>query len=735
MKILRYTLFGLLGLIFLLIAAVAVALVVIDPNSFKPHIEGAVSEHTNLELELRGDMGWSLFPLGLEVNEAYTTLDDEHFASVEQVLARVDLFSLIRMAPSVHTFVLDGFDAHLIMDEDGTGNWERILPEEDEAVAEEEDVVTEEDEEIAVGDEDDGMLVFNIQQVRIGDARVRYEDRQNDQDVTLENATLEMRDIALGQDFPLDLSFHVALADPDLTVDGQLSMLLNASEDLQQFRLSDLDSEFELGGELFDGNTVTATLAGGLSANLADETATVDDLEVGFENLRLTTRMDVQGFEQPSISGRFDLHEFSLRELLKRLGQEDIETDDGDVLKKVSAGADITTSNPSIRLEDLFLQLDDTRFEGHFGYGLEDGAIELDLQGNQFNLDRYLPPAREEEEDDDSDEETDTEDADWDAELLPLEALRELILDVRIGLDELIASGLTITELETKVSGRDGRIALEHLRGNLYEGDFNLSAELDARTDNPRWSFNQRLEGVRTALLLKDLADIDLLSGKVNLRADVQTRGNTLNALVDGSRGDARFDIEEGAFEGFNLTEMACRGIAMAHQEQLASPDWEDRTPFKDLFANITIDAGTLDNTELRAELAGLRLEGNGTVDVRSLDMAYRLGLRVVGSVTDDRACRVNERVQNIVIPVRCDGNLQDDPAGLCRFDTRRFTDVLTSMGRAELDRQRQQLEQEAREATDKLRQEAEGRAREERERLEEKAEEEGRRLLDRLRR
>lgn len=731
MKVARYALYALLGLIALLAAAVVVAVVVIDPNDYKSHIEKAVADNTNLELELAGDLSWSLFPLGIEVNSVRTRLEGEDLASVEQLLARVDLFSLIRLSPAVHTFVLDGLDAHLVMDEEGRGNWERIMPEADKPpadTAQEPDEAAE--EPVQVGDEESGtVLAFNVSEVRISNARVRFQDLSSGQDVTLEDFTLNASDIALGQDFPLALSFAVALKEPAFNLAGELEMMLNASEDLQVFTLSNLDSRYEMSGEPFGSETVEAGLSGGLSANLTDETASLKDIEATFENLRITTSLEVQGFgDSPALDGRFDLHEFSLRKLLANLGMPDIESEDMDTLKAISVGSDIRSENGTARLDALKLQLDETLFEGYFTYGLGDGAIGLDLQGNRFNLDRYLPPASEEEAVADSEAPAEeAESANGDAELLPLETLRTLIFNARLGLDTLMASNLTISNIEIKANGRDGQLALEHAKGELYEGRFNVGAKLDARSDNPRWRLTQNLEGVSTLPLLTDLAEIELLSGKVNMKADVSTRGNTMNRLIGESGGNANFDIQEGAFEGFNMTQMACRGIAMANGESLSTSDWPKKTPFNDMSGDIAIDKGVLNNRALTADLAGLRLEGDGTVDAASLDMAYRLGLRVVGDVHRDPACRVNERIKQVVIPVRCEGNLTDDPAGLCGFDSSRFTQVLKDMARGEVDRKRQELEQEGKQKLDAERKKREEEAKK-------KLEEEGGRLLDRFR-
>lgn len=68
----------------------------------------------------------------------------------------------------------------------------------------------------------------------------------------------------------------------------------------------------------------------------------------------------------------------------------------------------------------------------------------------------------------------------------------------------------------------------------------------------------------------------------------------------------------------------------------------------------LDINGNTLNNTDLVAALAGMRLEGNGTVDMAQSQLDYEVGLRIVGEIHRDEACRVTEYVENAVIPVEC---------------------------------------------------------------------------------
>lgn len=736
MKLLRNILIVIVGLVLLLVIAIGVAMAVIDPNDYKGNIEQAAADNTNLELELAGDIGWSFIPLGIEVNDVSTRLEGDDFARMDQLVASVDLWSLVTMSPRVHTFTLDGVDANLVKGEDGAGNWQRIMPEKAEGAEPAESEPGTDGEaaapEATLADEETGeeLIEFNVQQVRIGNARISYEDRQSGQSFVLENATVEADDIALGQDFPLDIGFTVSLGEPEFHLDGTMAMQLNASRDLKTFALNDLDSQFSMSGEPFQGKTTTANITGSASANLEDETASVADLVASFENLELTTSLDIQGFgKTPNISGDLAVAEFSARELLERLGQPAIETEDGEVLKRIALNTNIATEQKTVELRDFSLQLDDTELTGTAGYGLDGGAISADLQGGKLDLDRYLPPKPEDDAETEETAEADTGDkgdatdaGSRDRELLPLETLRALTLDIRLGLDQLIARNLTINDILVRATGDEGQLSLDEASGRLYDGDFELTAGIDARSDTPEWRFTERLSGVKSQPLLVDLLELDLLSGKVNVNAEGGSTGNSVNALLENSTGKADFNIEDGALEHTNLTHMACQGISRIHGESLENEDWGESTPFNDMSGNFTIDSGRLRNDNLTADVAGMRLEGDGIVDLIQSNLDYRLGLRIVGEIHRDQACRVNERVQDVVIPVRCRGGFSDDPGGLCGFDSDRFSDVLESIAKAELRRKR-----------DEAREKAEEKAEEEIKRGEEKLKDKAREKLEGL--
>ncbi|HAC26369.1 MAG TPA: AsmA family protein, partial [Marinobacter hydrocarbonoclasticus] len=627
-------------------------------------------------------------------------------------------WSLIAMSPQVNTFLLNGLDARLEVNEQGEGNWTRIMREKSATAEADTDAAEQQPAQETAEPEPQSTsgeaLNFNVENVEISNASVHYNDLSTGQSVTLEDFTVTASDITLGSEFPLDIRFRVETSQPQFAVDGSIKARIQANQELNEFAVSGLNAVFDMSGEPFGGESVTAELAGSLAANLENETASLSDFSASLANLSLNTNLNVKGFgDKPALEGRIEISEFSLKELLNNLGQPAIETTDPEVLKAIALSTNLGGEPGVVALSDLVITLDDTRFNGGGSYNLATGGLVFDLEGDKLNADRYLPPSAEGDSqgvgngDTQTDSNTQTAGASQpETDLLPLETLRTLLLDIDFGLGELIVSNLTINDIAASTTAKDGLLQVDEFSGKLYYGSFGANATIDARTDNPKWRIRSDVTNVQTLPLLTDLAEVDMLSGGANLKVAVDTTGNRISALRENANGEISFNLAEGEFRQMNLTRMACQGIALANQESLTTTDWGTTTPFNDMRGTLKIDGNTLNNTDLVAALAGMRLEGNGTVDLEQTDLDYELSLRIVGEIHRDEACRVTEYVENVVIPVECRGNFAEDPAGLCSFDGSRFRDTLKDIAanaakakaREEVDRAKEKAEEKVQE-------------------------------------
>ncbi|WP_417520998.1 AsmA family protein [Marinobacter sp.] len=718
MKAIRYVLIAIVALVVLAVAAIAIAMAVIDPNAYKPKIESIVEDKTNLDLDLAGDIGWSFIPLGLELNDLEASLDGERFVALKRLVAQVDFWSLIALEPQVSTFVLDGLDANLSINEQGEGNWTRIMPEPANGDAsQDKQEVASESEPTPDAEASGEALNFNVDNVQISNAQVHYSDLRTGQKVTLEDFTVNASDITLGSEFPLEIGFRIETAQPQFAVDGSIEARLAANQALNDFSVSGLQAEFKMNGEPFGDKSVTAKMSGSAKANLENETATLSDFTASLANLTLNTNLDVKGFgDKPTLKGKLAITEFSLKELLENMGQPAIQTTDEAVLQAISFSTDIAGPAGKPALSDLVIKLDDTTFNGSGSYNLENGGIVFDLQGDKLDADRYLPPKVEGAETADE-APAQTADSGPEGDLLPLETLRGLLLDIDFGLGELVVSNLTINEIKASTTASKGLLKVDEFSGKLYEGSFGANATIDARSDTPKWSINSDVSNVQTLPLLADVAEITMLSGGANLKVNATTSGNRISVLRDKADGQISFNLAEGEFRNMNLTRMACQGIALANQDELTTDDWGDTTPFNDMHGTLEINGNTFNNTDLVAALAGMRLEGQGSVDMKKTLVDYELGLRIVGEIHRDNACRVTEYVEDVVIPVECRGDFSAGAASLCSFDGSRFRDTLKTIAK-------NAAKIKAKEEVDRAKEKVEEKVDKEKARVEEKARE-----------
>ena len=699
---LRYLLIALAGLVLLGGVAVAGILFLFDPNDFKPQIEEAAETHTRLDLQLGGDIGWSFIPLGLELNAVKARLDDQPFLELEQLIARVSLRSLIQMQPSVHRFELAGLELNLILDKEGRGNWERIMPEQAEPSPK-----TAPKEEPA--QQDSGALLFNISEVDIRNTRVHYRDESTGQSVTLDEFGLQASNIKPQQAFPLDLQFHLATTEPALDIRTKLNARLTLGEQFKRILLEQLSSQITLQGDATHQKSVDIALDGSIDADLNNSRISLSALKLALNKVQLNTDLVISQFDsQPQLAGTLAVAEFSPRELLSQLGQSLPPMQDPNTLRKLSFDATLGGAPGQIELKPLKATLDDSKLTGEVRYTLDSGAVFARLNLDAINADRYLPPA-----DETPAEETQATNTQAvpETDLLPLETLRSLQLDTGVNIGELIINAIPIRQLAVNATANEGLITVNPLSGQLYEGSFKANASIDARNQTPRWQVQAKVSDVKTLPLLSQLAEMQQFSGLANIDLDLNTTGNRVSTLRNNAKGQANVAIKQGKFEGTSMSAYACEGIALMHKENIDTSTWPKVTNFEDLSGAVTINGNTLSNSALTAQLKGMALEGKGAIDIASMDLDYRAGLRILGDIHENPSCRVNEKLKGLIIPVKCKGSLTGEKGLPCKFDSARFRDTLADKAKAEakekaseeIDRGREKLKEKARDKLQNL--------------------------------
>ncbi|MFU8820163.1 MAG: AsmA family protein [Gammaproteobacteria bacterium] len=647
---------GLFGLLLVLVlAAVILIPMFVDPNDYRDEIARAVEERTGRSLEIQGEISLSVFPwLGLEVGAVRLGnppgFGDEPFVEIRSAGVGARLLPLLSRRLEVSTLRLDGLRVDLVRRADGSTNWDGLGGDEDAAAT-------------PTPAEDRGQ--FTLEQVgglRLTDALIRYRDLGEGTVVEAAIPTLSTGELAPGQAFTLELEAAITSAPDAEAIRVRLAASVLVAEG-PLFEIEALGLGFELGGPGVPGGSQAGRIdAPRVTADLGAQTLAVPAWTFEAAGLRGSGELaGTQIVDAPAFVGRVSLEEFSPRGLLERLGERGPDTADRAVLGKASLEASFRAGADEAQFEDLRVMLDDTTLTGKAGIGFgEPLRIRAELQLDAIDLDRYLPPEAEA-----SADAPPAEDAP-----LAFDWLRGLDLDASFQAGTLKVNGLTLSDLEGRAVARDGVLTLQPFDAALYGGQVRGSARLDARQAPATLSLEQSLSSLQLLPFVQDLADFDRLTGVAQLNAKLATTASSVAGLTSGLNGELSFDLSEGALQGVNLWFEIQRAYALARGReapQKTSPD----TPFRQLKGTAVIRDGMLVNQDLVGGLPFLALAGRGEIDLAAAELDYRLNATVIREAVDEATGAASE-LAGMSVPLRLRGSLDSpsvsvDVSGLLR--------------------------------------------------------------------
>jgi len=685
-----------LGLLLIIVALGFALSHLFDPNDYKDEIRQLARDKANVELTLNGDIGWSLFPwLGLELHEASVatlTNPTKPFADLQMLGLSVRVLPLLRRQVQMSDVRVEGLNLSLNRDENGHGNWEDIGKP---APAEPDVTPPTTDNTPAVATRPDKAsqpIRLDIDSLTVNNARVEYTDARKGQSFSAESIQLSTGAIHEGAEIPIKLTAFLATNQPVMRAKTELVGELRLDRALKRYQFEDMRLSGEASGEPLQGKTVTFAAQGQLLVDLAANVAEWTSLKLSANQLRALGELHVRELDKtPQLSGGLSIAQFDLHTFLDSVGQTLPAMAEGS-LSKVEMVTRLTGTPTSVALEDLNLKVDNSAFTGRIA--VEDFAkqsLRLQLKGDTFNADRYRPAESEETKGAKAARKTEVQSGEaaavagagttplpeqptkaaWSTDkLLPLERMRKLDVDADLSFGTLTLDKLPIQNAALKTRALDGVVNLESLRGELYNGNFEVKGNLDVRPDVPLASVQTRVAKVPVESVLQSQGQTPPVRGLLTLNSDVNGKGNSQKALIDSLNGTASFVLNNGVLVNANLEQQLCQGISLLNRKTLSGEPRGKDTPFQQLNGNLVFRNGVASNPDLKVRIPGLTVNGDGDVDLRVLGMNYRVGIIIEGDKTEmpDPACEVNPRYVGIEWPVRCRGPLELG-AKACRLD------------------------------------------------------------------
>lgn len=686
------------GLLVLIVGAGFALTHLIDPNDYKDEIRSLVQDKTGYDLQIDGDIGWSLFPwLGLELNDTRLARLDMHeqpFANVRLLALSVKVMPLLRKEIRMSDIRIEGLDLQLVRNAKGDSNWE----------ASDAEAGTPASPATAADAPQEPVtpptsIKLEIDSLIVNSARLDYRDEQGNRRITLENVQISAGAIGERRNIPVKLSGFLASDAPLLRARMEMSTSAWMDHSTRQYRLDNLKLAGELAGEPLNNKSANISATGNVQLDLQQQQLEWQQLRLSINQLKGMGELQVsQLSSDPAISGQLSLAAFSLREFLPGIGLELPEMQKKSALGHFELTTDLQGSSNSLLLNNASLRLDDSSFTGELGISnLEQGIMLVRLNGDQLSLDDYLPPATPADKPVRAAKSTGTgadtppatpRDNPWDdSPLLPLDTLSDLNLDLELQLDRLTAEKLPLDNTRLSLQARNGNINLKQFTASLYGGGLTFSGSLDSKAAPARLRLHSTIDQLPIDKVMAALGEEAPVTGKLKLDSQLATSGNSQRQWISQLDGKANLEIIDGTLPDSNLEQQLCLAIATLNRKSLSQDYSRTSTPFNQLKTSASLSKGSVNTPDLRIAIPGLQIKGKGQLDLNHMGMDHRLDIILQGDTRPmpDPACTINQRYVGIEWPVHCRGPLADagqncriDQDGLGKVATRLAGDKLT---------------------------------------------------------
>lgn len=263
------------GLLALVLIAVAVLLLVVDPNDYKSDLTDLVKQKTGLELAINDRMGWSLWP-GIGVRLGKVTLTDpvakETLLAVDKAAVSVQLLPLLSKHIAVNAVLLDGARVRFIQHADGSTSWDSLLSKQKGSTPPEPQTASAQP----------GNVAFNIRKLDVQNTSLLLKDENTGVERTVDSITVMASDIGDGTDFPLHLGFVFRQQQADgksLVATTTLDARVRLNQEKQLYDINGLALKTALAGTLLPA-APDITLNADIHADVAAKQAKISKLHI-----------------------------------------------------------------------------------------------------------------------------------------------------------------------------------------------------------------------------------------------------------------------------------------------------------------------------------------------------------------------------------------------------------------------------------------------------------------------
>ncbi|NDV25595.1 AsmA family protein [Desulfovibrio sp. JC010] len=661
------------GLVLIVGVAMVLAVILINPNDYKGEIADAVRDKTGRELGFEGDLELSVFPWigvrtgGISLSNAPGFSEKDMF-SLKSAEVSLRLLPLITGKVELGNVDVAGLQLFLMRNKKGVTNWDDLAG----------DKQKNEQKEDKASSSGKSQLNLSVGGVNIQDARVVWDDRQENVRQAVDDCDIMVDGFAPGS--PFDFKVHVALSStkPEIKADINTSGKASLSADFKQIGVKGLSVVVDATGKAVPGGKGQVKLSGDAAVDMIKGAADVAGLVLEAYGMKAEGSLAAGGLNSKSMnfSGDLNVPGFNLKETLDNMGMG-LKTADSKALTSVGLNFNYAGSFKSVEVKDLQVNLDETTIKGLFSFANPDRPnIVAQLGIDKINVDNYLPPAGEEKAEPKKEKGAEAKAEKSKEGLLPVELLRKLTLKADLNIKQLIAKKASITDVVGRARAKDGVLTVKPASFNVAKGAFTSSAVVDVRGKTPVMSVTAGLTGLDGANLSQQMTGEDKFSGMMSFNTGLKTRGNDMKTVYANLNGKLGFKVLNGYVSGFDLLYLAGDAFSILTGGAFGKRD-NKRTEFGEVSATANIKNGIADNRDLLLKSPLLRAAGAGQLNLNTMKIDYALDTKVVGTLEGQGGKGMKDLV-GLTVPMTIKGDVADPSV---MVDLPRFAAILAKSG------------------------------------------------------
>ena len=638
------------SLVVVVVAVLLIAPAFIDIQDYKPEIEKIISEKTGRPFTVGDDLNLTLFPwIGVSLSDAQlgntSGFAEKDFVSVKSFEVRVKLLPLLSKDVQLKRFILNEPKITLVKNKNGRVNWAMPADTKEKAPAEK----TKKESKAPAAEAGLPIKDLTVGELSIKNGSVIWIDKTTDTRKEITALNLTLQDVSL--EGPVKLSFSAMLDNQPLSVNGTVGPV---GKDFKQ-----------------------ATIPLDLDVN-------------AFKQLALQLKGNVKNpASKPGFDMAVEIKEFSPRQLMAGLDQKfPVATSDPKALDRVALKANLKGDASKVAVTNGILNLDESTL--NFSLKASDFSrpnLAFDLNLDQINVDRYLPPKSEKKPV--AEKPTEKKPTDY-------APLRRLILDGRIQIGQLVANKAKIQDLLLQIKAKNGIFDLDPLKLAMYQGNVSGKGNFNVQTNTPKSSVNLEVENIQAGPLLKDVLEKDILEGVTNAQLKLSMSGEDATMIKKTLNGNGQVRFTDGAVIGIDLAGMVRNVKAAFGLEQ--KPAQRPRTDFAELNAPFSIKKGLVHTPETRLKSPLIRVIAAGDANLVKETLDFRVEPKVVASIKGQGD---EEQRSGLMVPVIVSGTFSDpkfapDLAGVAQ---KQLEEKILGSGKGEKGLDKKDLEKTAKDA------------------------------------